>query len=191
MVIFNPPSREFCKGEIIIANPEGRLGGYFLDCIAISGGSVPFMANGLACSYGEPNPCSISDPSKRINGRFKHNDFITLRNFVDGVKYLHKFLDNDPNYFANAMVDDGSFAVLCSCNGIINRAIQIKEHNIIEDPLLDKMLDQIRELEHFDVNLYQQDLDSAPRAFPDFEDINPIRLYLSLDPFTKEMIDPL
>lgn len=187
MIIFNAPSREFYKGEIIIANPEGGPDSY-LNCIAISGGSVPFIANGVACSYGEPNPYELNDQKKRIHGHFKHHDFIALRNFVDGTKYLHAFLNADTFYFQNAMVDDGSLDVLKKCNGVINRAIQLKD--IIKDPLLNKMLDQIRDLELFDINLYQQDLDNAPKAFPEYEDEYPVRLYLSAPQNIKDLINP-
>ena len=190
MIVFNAPSREFTKGEIIIANPEGRIDSFF-EYIAISGGSIPFMANGVACSYGEPNPCSIQDHSKRIHGHFKHNDYITFRNFVDGVKYLHRFLVNDPHYFKNAIVDDGSLDVLKRCNGIINRAIQIVEKNLAEDPLFDKMMEQVTALELFDINLYYDDLQGAPREFPNFEDEIPVRLYMSMPQNVKDLISPV
>lgn len=190
MVIFNAPSREYTKGEIIIANPEGRINSFF-EYIAISGGSIPFIANGVVCSYGEPNPCDIKDHTKRIHGHFKHNDYIPFRNFVDGVKYLHRFLLNDPHYFKNALVDDGSLDVLKRCNGIINRAIQIVENNLAEDPLFDKMMTQITSLNLFDINLYYDDLQGAPRAFPGFEDDIPVRLYLSMPQSVKDLISPV
>lgn len=190
MIIFNAPSREFCKGEIIIANPE-KVSDSWFESIAISGGSIPFIANGVVCSYGEPNPCDIKDHTKRIHGHFKHSDYITFRNFVDGTKYLHRFLDNDPHYFKNAIVDDGSLDILKRCNGIINRANQIVRNDLAEDPLFNKMMEQITALDLFDINLYYDDLQGAPKDFPNFEDETPVRLYLSMPQNVKDLINPL
>lgn len=191
MIIFNPPPREFIKGELIVANPETPTPIGFLDCLAVSDGSKPFIANGIACSYGEPNPVDFR--GTRYHGIYKHADYILADNFISGVKYLHEFLDQNPEFFINSMVDDGTINMLVRCNRIIERAFQwVDRDSHLSSPHWDK-IQEISQLSSFNVNLYMEQLSGAPQAFPDITgDTNtiPMRLYLAIPEEYKDLLKP-
>ena len=191
MIIFNPPPREFIKGELIVANPETPTPIGFLDCLAVSDGSKPFIANGIACSYGETNPVDFR--GTRFHTICKHADYILADNFISGVKYLHEYLDANPEFFINSMVDDGTIAMLAKCNRVIERAFQwVDRDNHLASPHWEKV-QEISQLGSFCINLYMEQLSGAPQAFPDITgaaNTVPMRLYLSLPKEYKDLLKP-